>query len=135
MVNVMVPLTAELSVAPTVNVDVPAAAGSPVIAPVLDSVSPAGSVPETRDQTYGAVPPAAARETEWNTPTVPGGNGDGVARFKAVVKRNVIVAETDALSVASIVKVTVPAALGVPESEPVRDSSSPGSVPEARDQT
>ena len=48
----------------TVNDEVPAAVGVPLICPELPRVSPAGRVPELTDQLYGVVPPLAASEAE-----------------------------------------------------------------------
>jgi hypothetical protein len=48
------------SVTFTVNDDVPAAVGVPLICPELLRVNPAGNVPEEIDQLYGVVPPLAA---------------------------------------------------------------------------
>ena len=50
------------SVTFTVNDEVPAAVGVPLICPELPRVSPAGRVPELTDQLYGVVPPLAASE-------------------------------------------------------------------------
>ena len=49
-----------LSVTRTVKLDVPLAVGVPEITPPLESVSPAGSVPDASVQAYGDVPPPAA---------------------------------------------------------------------------
>ena len=49
----------------TVNVDVPAEVGIPVMAPPELSSSPAGSEPEYSVQVYGGVPPVAASDWEW----------------------------------------------------------------------
>ena len=43
------------------KLDDPAADGVPPIVPPLESVSPAGSVPEVRLHLYGGVPPLAYR--------------------------------------------------------------------------
>ena len=48
----------------TVNDEVPAAVGVPLICPELPRVSPAGREPELSDQLYGVVPPLAASEAE-----------------------------------------------------------------------
>jgi len=49
------------SVAFTVNDVVPACVGVPVMSPLVESASPAGSDPLARDHVYGAVPPVADR--------------------------------------------------------------------------
>jgi hypothetical protein len=48
----------------TVNVAVPAVVGVPLRVPLLDSVMPAGGVPEASDHVYGVVPPVAASVAE-----------------------------------------------------------------------
>ena len=48
----------------TVNEDVPAVVGVPLICPELPSVKPAGREPELTDQLYGVLPPLAASEAE-----------------------------------------------------------------------
>ena len=50
------------SVALTVNAEVPAVVGVPLICPELLRVSPAGKPPELIDQLYGAVPPVAPND-------------------------------------------------------------------------
>jgi hypothetical protein len=52
------------------NVYVPAVVGLPESTPVLLSVSPGGSVPETSAYLYGPVPPLADIEAEYDAPTV-----------------------------------------------------------------
>ena len=52
------------SVTFTVNEEVPAVVGVPLICPELLSVKPAGKVPELIDQLYGVVPPLAANAAE-----------------------------------------------------------------------
>jgi hypothetical protein len=47
------------SVTFTVNVDVPAAVGVPLICPAPLSVNPFGNAPALIDQLYGVVPPVA----------------------------------------------------------------------------
>ena len=46
----------------TVNDDVPAAVGVPLIWPEVPRVRPVGREPELSDQLYGVVPPLAASE-------------------------------------------------------------------------
>ena len=50
------------SVTFTVNEELPAVVGVPLICPEPLSVSPAGKLPELIDQLYGAVPPLAATD-------------------------------------------------------------------------
>ena len=62
------------SVTLTVKLDVWAVVGVPVIAPVeAFSDSPAGSVPELRDQWYGGAPPVAPRVCAYAVPVVAAG--------------------------------------------------------------
>lgn len=51
------------SVAVIAKLDVPLAVGVPVITPALESVSPAGRLPEDNAHVYGAVPPVAVTVT------------------------------------------------------------------------
>jgi hypothetical protein len=54
-----------LSATATVKLAVPVAVGVPEIKPVVgEMLSPAGRLPEARDQLYGEVPPLASREFE-----------------------------------------------------------------------
>jgi hypothetical protein len=61
------------SVPVTVKVQVQAAVGVPVIAPVLESASPAGSAPLATvvEKVYGAAPPEAVSVWLYAAPTVP----------------------------------------------------------------
>jgi hypothetical protein len=52
------------SVTFTVNEEVPAVVGVPLICPELLSVKPAGKLPELTDQLYGVLPPLAASDAE-----------------------------------------------------------------------
>src|SRR5260370_37016369 len=49
------------SVTCTTKLLAPRAVGAPEICPVVDRFKPGGRVPESSDQLYGALPPAAAR--------------------------------------------------------------------------
>jgi hypothetical protein len=61
----------EPSVAATLNDEVPAALGVPVMAPLADNDRPAGRLPDASDQVYDPVPPVAASCAEYAEPTVP----------------------------------------------------------------
>jgi hypothetical protein len=50
---------------------VPAVVGVPEMTPLVLRVNPAGKVPETIVQVYGAVPPLAVSVWEYAAPTVP----------------------------------------------------------------
>ena len=52
------------SVTLTVNEEVPAVVGVPLICPEPLSVKPAGREPEVSDQLYGVLPPLAASDAE-----------------------------------------------------------------------
>src|SRR5690242_10358445 len=60
----------EASVTWTENAEGPAVAGFPEMAPDESRASPTGSTPLNKDHVYGAVPPDAARESEYAVPTV-----------------------------------------------------------------
>src|SRR5215467_8522652 len=63
------------STACTVKVNVPAARGVPVTAPVLPLiVSPAGSAPREIDHEYGAAPPLTCTVWLYGVPTTPPGS-------------------------------------------------------------
>src|SRR5690349_2862359 len=49
----------------------PSPVGMPAISPEVDSVSPAGSAPDERDQLRGGVPLSAERCCSYATPTTP----------------------------------------------------------------
>ena len=125
----------ELSVTRTVKFDVPAAVGVPEIVPVPLNVRPLGSVPLSSDQTYGEVPPVAARLCEYAVCTVPAGSVAVVTESAAglITMVSALSAVTGVgveLSVTRTVKFDVPAAVGVPEIVPVPLSVRPlGNVP------
>ena len=107
----------------TVNVLVAAAVGVPERIPVGLKVRPAGKVPVPRLHVYGAVPPVAAKITLYAFPTVPAGSGDVVViatggRLITSVAASVAVCAGLPESVAVIVNVLVPAAVGVPAMTP-----------------
>src|SRR5689334_4597954 len=107
-----------------VNVNEPAVVGLPVMAPVVAfNANPAGSDPVTIDHLYGVIPPLAASVVEYETPTVPLGNGDTVVIDNTVlitsVKLLVTVAAGEAESFARATNVNDPVAVGVPAMVPV----------------
>jgi hypothetical protein len=53
-----------VSVTRIVKLNVPSAAGVPLITPLDERLSPPGKDPEANDQVYGAVPPVAAKVRE-----------------------------------------------------------------------
>jgi hypothetical protein len=62
-----------LSVTRTVKFHVPRSVDVPPMLPLL-SVSPGDNCPDTIDQTYGLVPPVAARSWLYDSPTAATGN-------------------------------------------------------------
>ena len=56
-----VAVCAKVSATRTVKFDKPAAVGVPLMVPPDESVTPAGSEPDSTDQEYGAVPPVTER--------------------------------------------------------------------------
>jgi hypothetical protein len=98
----LVILIARLSATCTMNPNMPAFDGVPVMAPLLLRLSPPGRAPELIDQVYGGVPPDAPRVCEYGAPTVPAGSDD-VVTVRAgglIIRESAAVAEADALSVA-----------------------------------
>jgi len=99
-----------------------------VIAPVLESASPAGRVPDEIAHVYGGVPPLAASVCEYAAPVYPDGRGELVviASDATTVRLKVLVIVAGALSVTRTVKLYVPAVVGVPVIAPALESASPG---------
>ena len=115
----------ELSVTVAVKLKLPADEGTPLITPPVESVSPAGAEP---DQRYGGTPPDAARGCEYGVPSAPRGSGEVVvivsgAGLIVILKLRLAVRDVSSVTVA--VKVKLPAAVGVPVSEPLEASESP----------
>jgi len=106
-----------------VKLEVPAVAGVPPITPVEEfSDSCAGKAPWTIDQAYGGVPPTAWSGCEYATPTVALGSDGAVVMISPLAMVMVNCLETggvDALSPSWMVKVKVPAAVGIPEMTPL----------------
>ena len=104
-----------LSATCTVNVDVPAAVGVPLMTPPLDNVNPAGSAPVGRDHVYGDIPPEAVNVCEYWTPITPDASETVViVNDGAMVIESCLVSDCEELSVTRTVKVDVPAAVGSP---------------------
>jgi hypothetical protein len=126
-----------LSVTASVTVVVPPdPVGMPLIVPVVAfNVSPAGSIPCVNVHVYGVVPPVAVCRKRNGKPISPLAvapevivSGPITASVKALVAVNGVVDE----SVAWIVKLDVPVAVGVPASTPALVRVSPaGKLPEA----
>jgi hypothetical protein len=120
------------SVTVTVNADVPALVGVPLIAPEGFSDRPDGNAPDVTAQLYGGVPAVAASAPEYAMPTVPPGSGLAVidGRPAPTVMLSARVAVCPAASLSWTVKLDDPAAAGVPLIVPELESVSPaGSDP------
>lgn len=118
------------SVTVALTLNVPAVSGVPVTEPLEETASP----PPPPEKVYGGVPPDAPTLPEYATPTCPSGSDAVVIVSGAVVIVTVccLLAVFPAVSLAVIVKVNVPAVVGVPESVPSAANVTPGgSEPEA----
>jgi len=103
--NGFVAVCAKLSVTRTVKSEEPAAVGVPLMVPPEESVSPAGSDPDT-DQEYGGVPPVADRAWEYGPPTVPAGRGDCVAIESGAGSAGLIVSEKVFFTLSDVLSAT-----------------------------
>lgn len=130
---------AALSLAWTVKLEFPAAAGVPRMTPVDGSRDkPAGNEPALTDQVYGGVPPEPLSVWEYAIPTMPAGI-DAVAMLKAggfTTSVKLLFALAEPLSFTCAVKVELPAAVGVPLITPEAESrdNPAGSEPALIDQ-
>ena len=127
------------SVTFTVNEELPAVVGVPLICPELLSVRPAGKLPELSDQLYGVVPPLAASEDEYAVFVTPPGNEEVAmctgAAVIAILRFAVALCAAELASLTATVNDDVPAVVGVPLICPALLSVSPaGSEPELTDQ-
>jgi hypothetical protein len=123
-----------LSVTAAVKLKVPAVFGTPLSAPAVESVSPAGGEP---DQRYGATPPEAVSGCPYGTPTAPRGSGELVVMLSGAVWPGKIViakvplAMSPSRSVTLTVKPNRPVTAGTPVMSPLELRESPdGSAPE-----
>ena len=114
-----------LSVAVMVKLTAPLAVGVPVIAPALESVRPAGRAPLVIAKVYGPVPPLAVTVCEYAVPTAGAGSvlGETVTVGALTVKEYELVPLNGAPapveeSVALMLKLKGPPAVGVPLSKP-----------------
>jgi hypothetical protein len=128
--GLMIKINGLLAVAPLasitwmVKLKLPAVVGAPLICPVPEfSVMPAGKAPVIV-QVYGDVPPLTTGVTEHLTPTVhgcKGGKGPMIAGGGLIVKENSLLAGAPLTSVTWMVKLEVPAVVGVPLIRPVAE--------------
>lgn len=138
IVKVSVSVCPIASVPVTTNVAEDAVVGVPLIAPVLDIVTPAGSAPEVTANVYGVLPPVAAICALYGTPTsarprVCAVTVTAVAAVtvidSALVAVRALASVTRTVKFEVVLDATRPA---VPEMVPVELSVKPGgSVPEA----
>jgi hypothetical protein len=127
-----------LSVTETLNVAVPVLVGVPEITPPLESVSPAGRLPDASDHVYAGVPPVALNVVLYELPTMPAprlsertASPEGTTVIDICPEAD---CAGDPLSFTETVNVAVPLAVGVPEIAPALDSVSPaGKLPDASD--
>ena len=125
----------------TVNDEVPAVVGVPLICPELPRVRPAGREPELSDQLYGVAPPLAASKAEYETfARAPGReevvicNGVTLAAT-AILRLAVAFCAGEVESLTVTVNDDVPAAVGVPLIWPALLSvKPPGREPVVTDQ-
>jgi len=125
------PVPVLLSVALTVKLATPAAVAVPVIAPVLAlRVRPAGNALTEIEYVYGAVPPLALTLCVYETPVVGAGSVDGVTATVAeatVTEYACVPLKGEPVpveeSIALMVKLAAPPAVGVPVIAPVVEFS------------
>jgi hypothetical protein len=113
--------SADLSSAAAVNVAVPRAVGFPVIAPVDGfSARPAGRAPEVTENVYGGVPPVAVIDEEYCIPTVALFTGHATVGTLAAIVIEQLKLDGGFPLISDTVtwKLNVPAADGVPRSDP-----------------
>src|SRR5215472_416172 len=129
-----------LSVTATVNVVAPFAVGVPEIKPALESVSPAGKLPDAIDHVYPGVPPVALSAVLYELPFFADPRlVDVIVRVLGVVLTVIdscadALCAGDPLSFTATVNVDVPLAVGVPEIKPALESVNPaGKLPDASD--
>ena len=120
----------------TVNVDVPAAVGVPLMIPELNRFNPVGKAPFSKLHVIGAVPEASSCAL-YAVPVAPLGKDVVVitgATAELVTTIDNAFVSLPTLLVALTVKLEVPAVLGVPEMMPADDSVNPaGKLPLCND--
>jgi hypothetical protein len=128
------------SVTETVNVELPLAVGVPEITPALDSVSPAGRLPDAMDHVYPGVPPVTLSAFAYDAPTCAAGSEPDPMLSVGITGRTTIENVTVWLCAGELesetlkLKLDVPLAVGVPEITPALESVNPaGRLPDATD--
>ena len=133
MANARLAVPVPLSFTVAVKLKLPAAEGVPVIEPLAASVSPSGAEP---DHWSGGDPPDADKLCEYVVPTVPAGRGELVVIVSVaglIVMAKARLAVPVPLSFTVAVKLKLPAAEGVPVTEPFAFNVSPsGAEPDHR---
>src|SRR5947209_2549816 len=122
------PMSPAPSVAVTVKVEVPVAAGIPPSAPDGPSDSPPGRAPEVTAKVNGPGGPVAATAWPYATPICPAGSAAGdttTGGAGSTVRVYARLPEASAGLVAVAAKSNVPAAVGVPVSAPEPSRASP----------
>ena len=123
------------SITRTVKREVSDVVAVPEITPEAVRVNPAGRLPASRDQRYGAVPPLALRVDEYGTPTVGLGSAPDTKRGEANVNPRVAERGGSDESVTITLKDEVAGLRASPESTPDGDRVIPsGRLPETTDQ-
>jgi hypothetical protein len=125
-----------LSFTATVKVEVPFVVGVPEITPALESVRPAGRLPEGSVHVYPGVPPVAESDALYAVPAcAAASDAELIVSLLAATSIDTLalcVCTGDPLSRTATVKLLVPLAVGVPEITPALESVSPaGRLPEA----
>jgi hypothetical protein len=117
----------ELSLRPTVKLNVPPVVGVPLITPAPESVRPGGNVPEARDHVNGVTPGLAASVCEYAAPTAALGKAFVViSGGTAIEKTSVSDCAGLPLSTARTVNENLPVFVGVPEIVPLGLKLRPG---------
>jgi hypothetical protein len=132
--NALAAVTWLVSVTWMVKLGVPAAVGVPTICPVAEfNERPAGRVPPLTVQVYCPLPPLALNGCEYLAPTVPVDSGElvRITRGGLTVKVSGLLAVAPLKSVTWMVKLKMPAVVGVPLICPVAEFSArpPGKAP------
>ena len=132
---VMVSTGLEVSVTFTVRLTVPATVGVPLTRQLAPRVRPVGRAPEVMVHEYGEVPPVTPMVELYGVPTVPAGSAPVLILSPAGLMISetgpVVVSTGLLLSVAFTVRLTIPAAVGVPDTtHPAPRDKPAGRVPE-----
>jgi hypothetical protein len=128
-VNGLDAVVPEPSLTRTVKLDVPVDDDVPETVPETASERPGGNEPDSTDQLYPPVPPAAEIGCEYATPTVPLGS-DAVATesgWMTVIPKDPV-AEAPDESLTTTPKLNEAAIVGVPEIAPDDENERPSGI-------